>query len=110
MDHARRKAAESVRWLILLLIIAGGIHPAMADPPPAWVYDYCSGEKDYHPLTREMIHATPDGWHIDGYHYPVPYGMEQASPDGQTYAAFWADLPGGDQSRLYCFFKPREGF
>jgi hypothetical protein len=73
----------------------------------------CCGEAEVHFLPPGSVHAYADGWHIDGFFTPVPYGKEMPSPDGNEWG-FWLDHRYDDfkvvgaQSDMQCLFlNPR---
>lgn len=50
-----------------------------------------------------------DGWHVDGYPDPLPYGKELPSQDGD-YWIFYKRYDSGGVTPVYCFFAPAQGW
>lgn len=109
------------RWLFAIAILAtfaivlllpSLVHAhdtwSNGQPVPAWVKRYCCGPEDVHHLTPAQVTAGPNGWIIEGYPAPIPYGTEQVSQDGD-YWAFWRVYPNGEVSPVFCFFAPPLG-
>jgi hypothetical protein len=105
-----------------LAIVATGLaslptlaHTQWGDGSPVSerVKQQCCGDAEAHFLPPGSVHSFPDGWHIDGFSKPVPYGAELPSPDGNEWG-FWRDhlydgfkVVGG-QSEMQCLFlNPR---
>ena len=89
----------------------GQAHTQWGDGSPVSerVKQQCCGEAEVHFLPPGSVRAFPDGWHIEGFLTPVPYGTELPSPDGHDWG-FWVDhrydgfkVVGG-QSRMQCLF------
>jgi hypothetical protein len=53
-----------------------------------------------------------DGWHVDGYPDPLPYGKELPSQDGDYWIFYRAWDSGGKKqySVVYCFFAPAQSY
>lgn len=94
-----------------LLHSPGFAHTQWGDGSPVseQVKRQCCGDAEIHLLPPGTVHAMRDGWHIDGYNKPVPYGRELPSPDGNEWG-FWRDhaydgfkVVGG-QSDIHCLF------
>lgn len=104
-----------MRLLIALLFASAFITPAAphdrwanGEVVPAWVKRYCCGPEDVRHLRAQQVKAAPDGWHIEGYPTPIPYGTEQVSQDGD-YWVFYRVYANGDVSPIFCFFVPPQG-
>lgn len=101
-----------MRATIRILALVALCAPASAhtewsngDPVPAWIRQACCGPADAHRLTMDQVHHSDDGWHVDGYPYPIPDREVLPSEDGRPWI-FYRVLSNGDFSVPYCFFLP----
>jgi hypothetical protein len=103
-----RYAARIVLALGLLVLIAtaASAHDVWADGSavPSWVKKSCCGPEHVHHLKSWQVQARPDGWHVDGFPWLIPYGGELPSQDGD----YWIFYQEDDLyiTNLYCFFAP----
>ena len=83
-------------------------HDYWADgsPVPKWVKSYCCGAADVHRLTVGQIHHVEGGWVADGYDRVIPDHRVMQSQDDFVWL-FYAALPNGSQTEVYCFFIPQ---
>ena len=74
------------------------------EPVPEWVKATCCGKADAHHIAADAVHATRQGFVIEGIDTVVPYDRVLPSQDGE-YWGFWdeAFLPAPP---VYCFFAP----
>ncbi len=79
---------------------------------PPWVKAACCGPEDVHHLKSTQVHAMADGWHVEGYPDPLPYGKELPSQDGDYWIFYRSWQAGGrtEFSAVYCFFAPAQAF
>ena len=107
------KALKVLSYAVSLycLTIPAAAHDKWANgvEVPSWVKRSCCGPEDVHRLTDEQVHTMPDGWHIDGYRYPIAYNRTLPSQDG-FYWAFYREYDDGSQSAIICFFAPAQAF
>jgi len=97
--------------------VLGSAHQRWKDGSPVSerVKQLCCGDAEVHFLPPGSVHAFADGWHIDRFPKPVPYGKELPSPDGNDWG-FWAERQYPDfevvagQPEMQCLFlAPRSG-
>ena len=113
--NAKLALAAVIALPALLRCAPGQAHTQWGDGSPVSerVKLQCCGDSEVHFLPPGSVHAFADGWHIDGFSKPVPYGTELPSPDGNEWG-FWSDhryddfkVVGG-QSEMQCLFlNPR---
>lgn len=107
--------ATAALLTVLLHCSLGFAHNQWGDGSPVseQVKKQCCGDAEVHYLPPGSVHAAKEGWRVDGYNKPVPYGLELPSPDGNEWG-FWSDhiydgfkVVGG-QSDIRCLFlNPR---
>jgi hypothetical protein len=82
---------------------------------PESIKKRCCSEAEAHLLPPGSVHATPDGWRIDGYSRIVPFGNELPSTDDEDWG-FWTDYRYGHQqaiggqSEIRCLFLRNRGY
>jgi hypothetical protein len=97
------------------LLLAAAAVPAWDHAAPVgWSYDaWCCGGQDCHPIPREEVRVTPEGYLVtipqDGDARDLSrlfrYDEVRESGDGQYHACI---IPGSRQFR--CFYVPPMGF
>ncbi len=81
---------------------------ANGDPVPAWVKADCCTQAHAHHILNSAVHVRPDGYHVDGYPYTIPFDQAHPSPDGSTWL-FYSTFRDGTPDVPLCFFVPPSG-
>lgn len=82
-------------------------HDQWADgnPLPPWVKSDCCGKADVHRYTADQVTEDDNGYHFPDYPDAIPAQRALPSQD-QYYYVFFARLPNGMYSSVYCMFAP----
>lgn len=78
----RTVKAAAFAAALLVLPQALEAHDAWADgdPIPTWVKTECCSQAHAHHIDDGALHARPDGYHVDGYKWTIPYSQALPSP------------------------------
>jgi len=112
LEDASMRTLTAAVFAAALLVLPQAVeaHDAWAngDPIPPWVKTECCSQAHAHHIDDDAVHARPDGYHVDGYRWTIPYSQALPSPDGSTWL-FYTTRQDGSQGAPYCFFVGPRG-
>ena len=102
-------------WTITIATVLQLMHQPPAVPilipVMGWYDGYCCNDKDCHPLTKDAVTQTSEGYRfaVGQTEYTVPFGSDRIKPsqDGDYHACIGQTYEGGSaQNFARCFYIP----
>ena len=106
--------AGNVGWLrrMVLRLLSEGPHEGtpdggyvvcVLDGEPGIYETRWRGSRDYCIGCADALNASTDGWHIAGWHFVAPVGVEVVSYPDDHFMASFAELLSTERARLHGF-------
>lgn len=107
---SRLKRLAAACGLFLLSLVPVHAHDRWADstPVPPEIKNLCCDEGHDHLIDNASVVYMPDGAHVAGYPYVVPWNKIALSPDGHTWL-FYTTQTDGTKLIPICLFRPDPG-
>lgn len=103
-----------MKWLLacfLIGLVGARAHERWANdiPVPPEIKDKCCGKGHDHLVPNDHVVYMPDGAHVAGYPYVVPWKDIALSPDGHTWLFYTTVEKTGEKLEPICLFRPDPG-